>query len=189
MLNNKKIKIVTALAVTPIHVGVGQEFGAVDLPVQRDTLNYPVIYASSFKGALKQECARVKGEIQEIERQNHKINRVRDESLCAKLFGSDVDPEKGISSFSVSDLRLLFIPARSAINGAIYLTTIYMIDSVLEYLNMAKGQSSFIDHLIEELNQLKEDTAQGQQTKVDVMGIQNVPLRNPGNFLASLFCE
>jgi CRISPR-associated protein Cmr4 len=129
-LSNRQTALLIAFAVTPVHAGVGQEFGAVDLPIQRDTMNYPVIYSSSLKGALKHECAERHKEITVI----GKVNRVRDGGTCARLFGSDAKPESGRGLVSFTDLRLLLVPARSLERGPIYLTTHYMIDSARDLL-------------------------------------------------------
>jgi len=133
VLSNQQTALLIAFAVTPVHAGVGQEFGAVDLPIQRDTMNYPVIYSSSFKGALKHECAERHKEIMEID-EVKKINRVRDGGTCARLFGSDTRPESGRGLVSFTDLRLLLVPARSLERGPVYLTTHYMIDSARDLL-------------------------------------------------------
>lgn len=129
-MSNRQTALLIAFAVTPVHAGVGQEFGAVDLPIQRDTMNYPVIYSSSLKGALKHECAERHKEITVI----GKVNRVRDGGTCARLFGSDTKPESGRGLVSFTDLRLLLVPARSLERGPIYLTTHYMIDSARDLL-------------------------------------------------------
>ncbi|MEB2792990.1 MAG: type III-B CRISPR module RAMP protein Cmr4 [Caldisphaeraceae archaeon] len=45
--------IIFAYSLTPVHAGMGRSPSVVDLPVQRDNLGYPIIFSSSFKGALK----------------------------------------------------------------------------------------------------------------------------------------
>ncbi|WP_156328029.1 RAMP superfamily CRISPR-associated protein [Pyrodictium delaneyi] len=47
---------VLASALTPLHPGAGRAPGVVDLPVQRDPYGYPLIPASSIKGALKTQA-------------------------------------------------------------------------------------------------------------------------------------
>jgi CRISPR-associated protein Cmr4 len=48
-------------SVTNIHPGIGRFGGVIDMPVQRDHLGYPVIYASSLKGSLKSALFNVAG--------------------------------------------------------------------------------------------------------------------------------
>ncbi|MEB3860131.1 MAG: RAMP superfamily CRISPR-associated protein, partial [Desulfurococcales archaeon] len=38
---------------TPLHPGAGRSPGVVDLPIIRDSMNYPFIPGSELKGALK----------------------------------------------------------------------------------------------------------------------------------------
>ena len=50
-------KILFLYVETPLHAGTGRGLGAVDLPIQRDrTTGYPIIQASSVKGALRAEA-------------------------------------------------------------------------------------------------------------------------------------
>ena len=185
MSRDRATRVLTALAVTPIHVGTGQQFGAVDLPIQRDTLGYPVIYSPSFKGALKQACVQKNNEMVEVKAGGGRlIHRAKDGGECSRLFGSDMRPESGIGNVSLTDLRLLFIPARSAERGPVYLTTHYMIDSILELLRLAGGAGQGIS---QELSALK-DGGEGQKM-VNVMGISNLPLRgiSKDSELAKLF--
>lgn len=48
-----KSYLILAYAITPVHVGMGRAPGVVDLPFQRDSIGYPIVYGSSFKGVLK----------------------------------------------------------------------------------------------------------------------------------------
>lgn len=85
-----------------IHCGVGQDFGAVDLPIQRDPVTRtPVIYGSSLKGALRDDVHRAEG---------------RDRA--AALFGPRVDGdnpgelERG--KVGPGEARLLLYPVATA---------------------------------------------------------------------------
>ncbi len=190
MSQNKNVHVLLALAITPVHAGVGQQFGAVDLPVQRDTMDYPIIYSSSFKGALKNECVK---RLSEIECSNNKPCRAKEDGKCRKLFGSDASPNEGMGSVTVTDLRLLFIPARSAEKGPIYLTTRYMLDSALELLNLT--DSSDLKGALELLRSKDSSSVQGSsaqtsEPKVSVMGIADVPLRDISkSALSNLFTD
>ena len=78
--------LIIGYAVTPLHPGAGRVPGVVDLPVQRDPMGYPMLYASSLKGALKAECAR-----------RSDVNCFKDDGridcdkckLCCCLFGGE----------------------------------------------------------------------------------------------------
>ena len=51
------VSIVGLFAETPIHIGIGQVAGAIDLPVARDVTNgYPILPGSSLKGAFRDHC-------------------------------------------------------------------------------------------------------------------------------------
>jgi CRISPR-associated protein Cmr4 len=96
-------------AVTGIHAGSGQEFGTVDLPIQRERVtNFPIIRGPSLKGAIRQRL---------------------EESLPANdpkveaLFGPDTnrDDEFG-GALSVGDARVVLFPMRS-VKGTFAWTT------------------------------------------------------------------
>lgn len=82
------------LAETPLHPGVGQQVGAVDLPVARDTIKgYPIIPASSIKGCLRDKVDKV----------------ARGPQRSEKLFGTP--GEAGM--ITMTDARILLLPVRS----------------------------------------------------------------------------
>jgi CRISPR-associated protein Cmr4 len=171
--SDSKIALLMAYAVTPVHVGIGQEFGVVDLPIQKDTMNYPVIYSSSFKGALKHYCAKKNSETFLIDEEK-KINRVKEGGNCSKLFGSDINADSGIGSVSVTDLKLLLVPARSIDRGPVYLTTHYMIDSAIDLLALLNDES--VSGLLKLLKDLKNVNSTNGN-KIRVMGAE-LPVYN-----------
>jgi len=169
----KTTALLIAFAVTPVHVGVGRESGVVDLPIQRDTMNYPVIYSSSFKGALKYYCAKKKNEIALIDEERN-IRRIKEDGNCSKLFGSDINPDSGRGSVSVTDLTLLLVPARSIDRGPVYLTTHYMIDSAIDLLALLNDES--VSGLLKLLKDLKNVNSTNGN-KIRVMGAE-LPVYN-----------
>jgi CRISPR-associated protein Cmr4 len=56
-----KTAMLGLLAETPIHPGTGRSMGVVDLPVAREAAtDYPVLVASSLKGALRDKAETTK---------------------------------------------------------------------------------------------------------------------------------
>lgn len=85
-------------AITPIHVGSGQDVGIVDLPVIRErTTDHPFLPGSGIRGALRARSA------------------AEDPELTKRIFGKD-DLKENITSgcLSVLDAHLLLFPVRSA---------------------------------------------------------------------------
>ncbi len=109
-------------ALTPLHVGAGRGVSIhVDLPLQRDEFDFPTIWASSLKGALRAN--------------------VPDSNLRKVLFG----PEPGSgelesSPVSITDARLLLIPARILTGVWSYATSPHMLSQLNTLLStMNKG--------------------------------------------------
>jgi CRISPR-associated protein Cmr4 len=144
---------VLGYAVTPLHPGVGRAPGAVDLPVQRDPMGYPIVYASSVKGALKAECARQAGGVDCFDRDSGRI-KCDDErcALCCCLFGREPGSEETASSLlSVLDLVPLFFPVPSLSHGYLYITTPYLARRAYAILEAA-GAPGELGKLAELLN-------------------------------------
>ena len=109
-------------ALTSLHVGVGRsEGGYVDLPVQRDEFDFPTIWSSSLKGALK---ANLPGNL-----------RI--------LLGSDPDrvPTEP-SAVSLLDAKLLLMPVRVLDNVWSYATTPHLLQYLNKYLEVHTGISN-----------------------------------------------
>ena len=115
-------------ALTHLHVGSGTSIEEeVDLPFQRDELNYPTIFASSLKGAIKSFLLKEYSNAREI---------------IYKVLGYDENPDEA-SLGSFLDAVLFAIPARSiGVNGLdeawVYVTTYELlrkVKSLLESMN------------------------------------------------------
>ena len=136
-------------AITPLHPGAGRSPGLVDLPVQRDALGYPLVYASSVKGALKTLCAKTVGRrngrscIVREGRDAGKINCGEDGCrLCCCLFGGEVgEGEKGAGKLAFLDMVPWAYPVPSATHGYLYVTTPTLLARVFNVLD-ATGYSS-----------------------------------------------
>ncbi|MGC9113024.1 type III-B CRISPR module RAMP protein Cmr4 [Acidilobus sp.] len=128
--------LVLAYAVTPVHVGSGRSPGFVDLPFQRDSLGYPVILGSSFKGALRFHLTPPDG------KSNNKGdgggNSKNDElvKLVRCAFGPDIDESgaKFMGKLVPTDLVPFLYPAPSLSEGYIYVTTKYLLSRAYDIL-------------------------------------------------------
>ena len=115
------------LAVTPLHPGVGRAEGAhVDLPVQRDEFDMPVIWSSSVKGAVRSAIA------QRVKIGVGKLSQCQNDD-CRKYFaafGPEAASEE-VSEYAAAaaflDAKLLMIPARSLRGVWLYATTPHML--------------------------------------------------------------
>lgn len=84
-------------AITPIHVGSGQDVGVVDLPVIRErTTDHPFLPGSGIRGALRAR------------------SESSDPLLTRRIFGSDDAGEISSGCVSILDAHLLLFPVRSA---------------------------------------------------------------------------
>jgi CRISPR-associated protein Cmr4 len=120
-------------AITNLHVGTGKGGETVDLPIQRDSFGFPMIYSSSLKGAIKSYIY-------------HKYNN----EIAEMLLGPD---EAGdfASPVSITDAYLLAFPARSLKGVYCYLTCPFLLKRFKEYLGIVnKGQDlqQIIDKIV-----------------------------------------
>jgi len=125
-------------AITNLHVGSGKSGEAVDLPIQRDSFGFPVIYASSLKGAIKSY-----------------IYRKYNKDAAEVLLGPD---EAGdfASPISITDAYLLAFPARSLKGVYCYLTCPFLLKRFKEYLEIL-GIKNELQQIIKEFENLKEN--------------------------------
>lgn len=130
MYKSAKLKLIKAL--TSVHAGAGQSLSYVDMPIQRESYtNIPKIESSSLKGSLKHHFYK-KG-LLSFENDNNGFKK----SECFKnieiCFGKE-DGEKGASSLTFTDAKLLFMPIRSG-NGVFKLITCpYVLERFIEQL-------------------------------------------------------
>jgi len=139
-------------AITPIHVGSGRGYGEVDLPIQKDSLGFPMIPSSSLKGSFK----------------SHIWRSLSDGEKLAKIFFGpepETAEEHFVGSVAILDARLLYIPARSLKGLYCYITTPKLLESFNRLLEVArslgcdiKGFEEF-DRLLQLSRALKEDEA------------------------------
>ncbi|MGC9117048.1 MAG: type III-B CRISPR module RAMP protein Cmr4, partial [Conexivisphaera sp.] len=102
-------RLLLAYSLTPVHAGAGRSVGAVDLPVQRDPIGYPVIFSSSFKGALRDNLGARLG---------------HGDKFIKCLFGSDVEEaQKESGRLILTDLYPILYPVANVERGYVYITT------------------------------------------------------------------
>ena len=98
-------------AISPLHVGVGQAVGVVDLPIMREkSTHLPIVPGTAFKGVLRDLF---QGEDKE------------QKQLRQKLFGSDTvktGEESQSGAVVLGDARLLLLPVRSFVGVFAYVT-------------------------------------------------------------------
>ncbi len=99
-------------ALSPLHAGIGQGAGVIDLPIAREkTTGLPFLPGSSLKGALRALCD--------------------DEKKCKQIFGpgtTDSDPDSDYaSSIQFSDQRLFLLPIRSLAGTFAWVTSPYVL--------------------------------------------------------------
>ena len=95
-------------ALSPLHAGIGQGAGTIDLPIAREkATGIPFLPGSSIKGALRTSAS--------LEQK--------------KIFGSDPDETESVRSSSVlfSDQRLLLLPVRSIAGTFAWVTAPYVL--------------------------------------------------------------
>jgi len=100
-------------ALTPLHPGVGQGVGSVDLPVAREqATGIPYLPGSSIKGVLRDEATRA-----------WPANKV------TAIFGPDTEnAHKHAGSLYIGDAKLLLLPVRSYSGVFAYATSPYLLD-------------------------------------------------------------
>ena len=107
---------------TALHAGSGAVLSHVDLPIQREVhTGHPVVYASGWKGALREHCGKAEWVIQ--------------------LFGSEPAGQEGASGATSAgsgifqELRLLLFPVRSFKEVFVWVTCPLVLQRAALHLN------------------------------------------------------
>jgi len=143
------MRLLIARTLTPTHFGIGRAPGAVDLPIARDSMGYPIMPASSIKGALKRRCGVVSDCITETrngskllcsckERDESSCDDKRECPTCCCLFGGE-SGDKGASALSILDLLLFAVPAPSRTHGWVYVTSEYLMRRLIDIVINLRG--------------------------------------------------
>lgn len=151
--------VVLIQAISPLHVGIGRGLGVVDLPVQRDALGFPTIFASSLKGPLRATFDRLVGE-----------------KDCTNIIfgpsdGRDEDYYAG--AFNPLDAKLLLLPVRSLIGVHTLCTCPLMLNNFLVYLESSihaganeQGLKGLLEAVKSVLTNIKEHPLSKEETLV-----------------------
>ncbi len=110
-------------ALSPIHVGMGQGAGVIDLPVIREAVTgWPYLPGSSIKGVLRDACENAGVSKDEIK----------------VVFGPETDnASEHAGGIIVADQRLLCLPVRSYIGGFAWVTSPLAVNRWLRDLTLA----------------------------------------------------
>ena len=120
-----KTAILGMLAETPVHSGSGRGLGVVDLPVAREAAtDYPVVFGSSLKGALKDKAERTSG--------------IGGEE-ASRCFGE----KDRAGTLLVSDARLLLLPVRSLTSSYRWATCPHLLERLRRDLQRAGEAPQF----------------------------------------------
>jgi CRISPR-associated protein Cmr4 len=143
---NKEWYRITAL--TNLHAGSGdQNYGIVDKLVQRDPVTrFPIIHASSLKGALKEYCEK------ELVEKKASEEREALEKKIQKSFGDEKNP--GTEKFFSA--HLLTLPVRSNVKPYFKATCPIILKEILEMLK-AFNISTTLSDPIKELSEIPFD--------------------------------
>src|SRR5258708_65554 len=128
---NAKLTFIHAF--TPLHSGVGQGAGIIDLPVAREkSTGIPYLPGSSLKGALRARC-KARGMTQ----------------ACYDIFGPENvdDTNASASMIQFSDQRLLLLPVRSLAGTFAWVTSPYILDRFARDIRFIQGKKDWTANL------------------------------------------
>jgi CRISPR-associated protein Cmr4 len=105
-----RAEILGLLAETPLHPGVGQEEGAVDLPVAREEpFGIPVVPGSGLKGAMREKrWAQAYDAARQAGHDDERAREAADDNA-----GKDFGTTEEAGPLALSDARLLLLPVRA----------------------------------------------------------------------------
>ncbi len=100
--------------ISPLHAGIGQGVGAIDLPIAREkATGVPFLPGSSIKGTIRDACET---------RYSSNLNLVK------AIFGeADTPGNSNIGAVQFSDARLLFMPVRSLAGVFAWVTSPFLL--------------------------------------------------------------
>lgn len=114
-------------AITPLHVGCGQDVGVVDLPIIRErTTDLPFLPGSGIRGALRDNF------------ELHENPQVR--KLAQTLFGPLNKPEEFAGCVSILDARLVLFPVRSDHQVFLWVTCPFVLTRLAEMSRYFSGK-------------------------------------------------
>ncbi len=119
-----KARLLFSHVLSPLHAGIGQGVGVIDLPIAREkATGVPYLPASSLKGVLRDACT--------------------DEDESKQIFGAS--DHAGSAQFS--DLRLLLLPVRSLSGTFAWVTSPYLLHRLVRDLQSIQETTGNIEPL------------------------------------------
>ena len=118
---------------SPLHAGIGQSIGKVDLPIEREKhTEYPCVYATGLKGSLRSYC------------KHNKISNI------TEIFGSE-DGDSRTGGVVFTELKLLLFPVRSSEGSFKWVTCNHVIERFKQNYKMVYKTDCEFDfgHMVE----------------------------------------
>jgi CRISPR-associated protein Cmr4 len=133
--------------ISPLHVGSGESHeGFVDIPIQRDHLDFPVIWSSSLKGAIRNA-------FRNLVKDNEKDTKIENE-----IFGpdsSDSSTDMHASAVLIMDANLLLMPVRSLYGLFAFCTHPYLLKQLYEKISVLHKGNDLLTKLESFINDNK----------------------------------
>lgn len=126
-------------AVTPLHVGSGNDLGLIDLPIQRERhTGFPKLEGSSLKGGIRESFEmRQKDSNFSVKVRDREIKGGELKEAVELVFGpEDAGSEGYMGAVSFTDARLFFYPVRSVRGVFAYLTCPYVLQRLEDDLQL-----------------------------------------------------
>lgn len=140
-------------ALSPLHAGIGQGIGIIDLPVAREkATGLPFLPGSSLKGTLRGLCP--------------------EEDKRKRIFGletTEVDPNTNYaSSVQFSDQRILLLPVRSLAGAFAWVTSPYILRRLLR--DIQDTQVTEPTDIIPDIQSLEQCIVATSSSKIMISG-------------------
>jgi len=152
-MSQRDAKLILLESLTPLHPGSGRGSAYVDLPVQRDEFDFPTIWSSSLKGALRSTLTLSCNGI------NDAVERAKCRRKVYLVFGPETDEASDYASaVSILDARLVLIPARSLRGVWTYVTSPHLLNYLLTYMEVVNhGKRNDLAKLVEQVKGVVKD--------------------------------
>jgi len=148
-------ELVLIKAITNLHPGVGRTGDLIDLPIQKDSLGFPVLYSSGLKGALKSAFWQLPNVNKEI---------VKD------LFGPEPEEEMFTSAIAILDAFVVVFPIRSLEGVYAFATSPLLLKRLNELLKMSGKTCDYILDLSE--LSISKSTCQASQEAKELLKVK-----------------
>ena len=143
--------------VSPLHMGVGQDVGIVDLPIQRDrATGYPKIDGSGLKGAIRDHLEAKFWNGEESLKNRLKVHLLfglddQDEEVKKKLEIKSDNLEYA-STVSISDASILFFSVKSIKGVYSLITSVDVLKTFFEKLGLVLDKSFEVEQILNSMS-------------------------------------